>query len=223
MSEKPPKKEEEKKLDKPLTKDLRLDEKRNKKELKKLKKKLEKKLAKVEGYPDRGLETWFRLSSKNLYTRRQIVDTKSSILITVNSIIISVILGSLYTELDNDPHLIFGIVPMIITNLVSIAFAIFATRPEMKRSAYSKDKVMDKTATLMTFDDFYQIPLEEYEWAVQELMEDRNFLYSTIKKDIYYLGLDLSHRYRYIRIAYNVFLWGLVLSLLFFGGCHVFT
>ena len=112
---------------------------------------------------------------------------------------------------------------MIITNLVSIAFAIFATRPEMKRSAYSKDKVMDKTATLMTFDDFYQIPLEEYEWAVQELMEDRNFLYSTIKKDIYYLGLDLSHRYRYIRIAYNVFLWGLVLSLLFFGGCHVFT
>ena len=186
-------------------------------------KKLKKKLAKVEGYPDRGLETWFRLSSKNLYTRRQIVDTKSSILITVNSIIISVILGSLYTELDNDPHLIFGIVPMIITNLVSIAFAIFATRPEMKRSAYSKDKVIDKSATLMTFDDFYQIPLEEYEWAVQRMMEDRNFLYSTIKKDIYYLGLDLSHRYRYIRIAYNVFLWGLVLSLLFFGGCHVFT
>ena len=215
MSDKLSNKEEEEQLDKKVRKELNFDKNRYKK--------LKKKLAKVEGYPDRGLETWFRLSSKNLYTRRQIVDTKSSILITVNSIIISVILGSLYTELDNDPHLIFGIVPMIITNLVSIAFAIFATRPEMKRSAYSKDKVIDKSATLMTFDDFYQIPLEEYEWAVQRMMEDRNFLYSTIKKDIYYLGLDLSHRYRYIRIAYNVFLWGLVLSLLFFGGCHVFT
>lgn len=215
MSDKLSNKEEEEQLDKKVRKELNFDKNRYKK--------LKKKLAKIEGYPDRGLETWFRLSSKNLYTRRQIVDTKSSILITVNSIIISVILGSLYTELDNDPHLIFGIVPMIITNLVSIAFAIFATRPEMKRSAYSKDKVIDKSATLMTFDDFYQIPLEEYEWAVQRMMEDRNFLYSTIKKDIYYLGLDLSHRYRYIRIAYNVFLWGLVLSLLFFGGCHVFT
>jgi len=214
MSDKLSNKEEEQ-LDRKVRKELNLDKNRYKK--------LKKKLAKIEGYPDRGLETWFRLSSKNLYTRRQIVDTKSSILITVNSIIISVILGSLYTELDNDPHLIFGIVPMIITNLVSIAFAIFATRPEMKRSAYSKEKVIDKSATLMTFDDFYQIPLEEYEWAVQELMEDRNFLYSTIKKDIYYLGLDLSHRYRYIRIAYNVFLWGLVVSLLFFGGCHIFA
>ena len=31
---------------------------------------LKKKLAKVEGFPERGVETWFRLASKNLYTRR---------------------------------------------------------------------------------------------------------------------------------------------------------
>ena len=116
MSDKLSNKEEEEQLDKKVRKELNFDKNRYKK--------LKKKLAKIEGYPDRGLETWFRLSSKNLYTRRQIVDTKSSILITVNSIIISVILGSLYTELDNDPHLIFGIVPMIITNLVSIALSL---------------------------------------------------------------------------------------------------
>jgi len=37
---------------------------------------LQKKLAKVESIPERGIETWYRLASKNLYTRRQIVDTK---------------------------------------------------------------------------------------------------------------------------------------------------
>ncbi len=214
MSEKSSNKKEEKGLDKLLRKELNID----KDKLKSLKKKL----SKVEGFPDRGLETWFRLSSKNLYTRRQIVDTKSSILITINSIIISVVLGSLYTQLDEDPHLIYGIVPMVITNLVSIAFAIFATRPKKERTSFSKDKVTDKSASLMTFDDFYQVSLADYEWAVEEMMSDRKFLYDTIKRDIYYLGLDLSHRYKFIRIAYNVFLWGLSISIFFFGACHVF-
>ena len=59
-------------------------------------KKLKKKLVKAESRPERGTETWFRLASKNLYTRLQIVDTKANILITANAIIISVVLGSLY-------------------------------------------------------------------------------------------------------------------------------
>ena len=207
-------KKEAKELDKALQKELNID----KDKLKSLKKKL----AKVEGFPERGIETWFRLTSKNLYTRRQIVDTKSSILITVNSIIISVVLGSLYTQLDDDPHLVFGIVPMIITNLISIAFAIFATRPALKKGQITKEKIKTKSASLMTFDDFYKVTEEEYEWAVEEMMTDRKFLYSTIKKDVYYLGVDLSHRYKYIQIAYNVFLVGLIISVLLFGGCHVF-
>jgi len=213
MEEKSPSKKEQKAIDKILISELNLD----KDKLKVLKKKL----AKVEGFPERGLETWFRLSSKNLYTRRQIVDTKSSILITINSIIISVILGSLYTQLDDDPHLIYGIIPMTITNLVSIAFAVFATRPKIREGKFSKEKVANKSASLMTFDDFSNVTLEEYEWAVEEMMTDRVFLYNTIKKDIYYLGLDLNHRYKFIRIAYNVFLWGLTISIFFFGMCHV--
>ena len=214
MSEELSKKQSDKDLDKLLRKEMNIDKDRLKA--------LKKKLSKVEGFPDRGLETWFRLSSKNLYTRRQIVDTKSSILITINSIIISVILGSLYTQLDEDPHLIYGIVPMILTNLFSIAFAIFATRPKMERTSFSKQNVVDKSASLMTFDDFYQVPLEDFEWAVQEMMVDRDFLYDTIKRDIYYLGLDLSHRYKFIRIAYNIFLWGLTISIILFGACHLF-
>jgi hypothetical protein len=108
----------DKKIEKALMSEMNID----KEALKKLKKKLEK----VEGVPERGIETWFRLASRNLYIRRQIVDTKSNILVTVNSIILSVILGSLYAKLDDDPHLIWAITPKILTNIVSMAFAIFA-------------------------------------------------------------------------------------------------
>ncbi len=203
----------DKKIDKALMAEMKID----KEALKKLKKKLQK----VEGMPERGIETWFRLASKNLYARRQIVDTKSNILVTVNSIIISVILGSLYTRLDENPHLVWAITPMIITNILSMAFAIFATRPKMGKGTFSNEEVQDGNVSLMTFDDFYRMPEGEYEQAIEKIMSDRKFLYKTIKKDIFHLGLELSKRYRNIRISYDIFLVGLIVSVWMFATCYI--
>ncbi|MFT5998413.1 MAG: hypothetical protein ACI81P_000866 [Neolewinella sp.] len=187
--------------------------------LKQLKKQLKKE---KEGVPEKGIETWFRLASKNLYTRRSIVDTKSNILVTVNSIIMSIVLGSLYTRLDQDPHLLWAIGPMVLTNIASMTFAIFATRPKVQRGTFSSEEIAAGTAGLMTFDDFYKMPIEEYEIAITRVMEDRDFLYATIKRDIHRLGVDLSRRYSMIRISYDIFLAGIIISVSMFGACHVF-
>ena len=181
---------------------------------------LKKKLAKVEGYPERGVETWYRLASKNLYTRRSIVDTKSNILITVNAIMISAIMGSFYPRLNDDPHLIYGIVPIILGNLISMIYAILATRPKVGTGEFSDTAVHQKKASLMTFDDYYKMPLEIYETALDEMMETGDFLYDTIKRDLHRLGVDLSERYKSIRTAYNVFLIGLIIGLFAFSLCH---
>jgi hypothetical protein len=185
-------------------------------------KKLKKQLKKTDSIPEKGIETWFRLASKNLYTRRSIVDTKSNILVTVNSIIMSIVLGSLYARLDQDPHLVWAIGPMVLTNITSMTFAIFATRPRIQKGVFSSEEIATGTAGLMTFDDFYKMPQAEYEAAISRIMEDRDFLYGTIKRDIHRLGLDLSRRYRMIRISYDVFLIGIIISVLMFGACHVF-
>ena len=182
---------------------------------------LQKKLAKVESIPERGIETWYRLASKNLFTRRQIVDTKSNILITINAIMISATLGNLYPLLGTDPHLIYGIVPLTIGNLFSIMYAIIATRPTLGVGTFSKEEVQQGKASLMTFDDYYKMPEEDYEEALEEMVQDRGFLYGTIKRDLHHLGVDLSHRYASIRLAYNIFLIGLVLGVIAFGGCHI--
>tara|TARA_R110001599_G_scaffold68366_3_gene192574 strand:+ start:1276 stop:1875 length:600 start_codon:yes stop_codon:yes gene_type:complete len=196
-------------------------EKENEKKLEKREKKRLKAIKKLEGYPDRGIETWFKLASKNLYTRRQIVDTKSNILITINAIILSVVLGSLYPKLDDDPHLLWGIIPMVLTNVISIAYATVATRPKMSTGVFTKQDIESKTSALMTFDDFYKMSLEDYEHAIGELMQNGTFLYRTITRDIHRLGVDLSKRYKNIQIAYNVFLTGLIISVIVFGLCHM--
>ena len=79
-----------------------------------------------------------------------------------------------------------------------------------------------RSVRLMTFDDFYKMAETEYEKAVDKTMVDKEFLYATIKKDIYHLGVDLSKRYRNIRIAYDVYLLGLIVSTLKFAVCHIF-
>jgi hypothetical protein len=36
-------------------------------------------------------------------------------------------------------------------------------------------------------------------------------------KDVYFLGVVLARKYRYLRISYSIFMFGLIISLLAFG------
>ena len=185
-----------------------------KEELKKLKKKLQK----AEGRPERGIETWFRLASKNLYARLQIVDTKANILITANAIIISMVLGTLYSRLDDDPHLIYAVGGMVVTNVISITFAILATIPKAWMKNAVKGKLRD--TDLMTFDDFHDMSLADYQDSVMSVIEQGDTLYPSIIADIHRLGVSLAAKYKLIRISYLVFLYGIIISVMLFGICH---
>jgi len=182
-------------------------------------KKLKKKLLKAESRPERGIETWFRLASKNLYTRLQIVDTKANILITTNAIIISVVLGSLYPKLNEDPHMIFAVGGIVLTNILSISFAILATIP--KAWAQKPNITYLEGAHIMTFEDFSGMQLKDFRESVMKTMEDGNTLYPSIITDIHGLGVKLARKYRLIRFSYLVFLYGIIISVFLFALCHV--
>ena len=70
----------------------------NKEELKSLKKKL----SKIEPRPEKGVETLFRLLSKNQYTLNAMIDRKSNILISINALILSIVLGTVLDQLDKE-------------------------------------------------------------------------------------------------------------------------
>ena len=58
---------------------------------------------------------------------------------------------------------------------------------------------------------------EEYEWAVKEMMKDSNYLYSSMIRDKYSLGRVIGKKYRLLRIAYTVFMVGIILSSILFA------
>jgi predicted metal-dependent HD superfamily phosphohydrolase len=182
-------------------------------ELVKLRSKLEKdKLQK----PDRGIETMFRTTSQNHLMLSQMADNKANILITINSIILSVVVSVLVRKLEENPNLVVPTIMLITVCLTTTVFAILATRPNLSAGRFTRDDVKSKKTNLLFFGNFHGMDIGEYEWSMKEMMKDSDYLYGSLIKDIYYLGKVLGTKYKYLRIAYNIFMFGFVVSIISF-------
>ena len=58
--------------------------------------------------------------------------------------------------------------------------------------------------------------LEDYEWGMREMLDDSEYLYGSLIRDIYFLGIVLGKKYRLLRISYTIFMFGLAVSVLLF-------
>ena len=58
--------------------------------------------------------------------------------------------------------------------------------------------------------------LEEFEWGMNEMMKDRDYLYGSLTKDLYFLGLVLNRKYSLLRTTYTVFMIGIIVSVIAF-------
>ena len=56
--------------------------------------------------------------------------------------------------------------------------------------------------------------LEDFDWGFHEMMKDKDFLYGSLIKDLYFLGKVLGRKYQLLRIAYTVFMYGIIASVL---------
>lgn len=168
--------------------------------------------------PERGIETMFRVTLSNHTKLSQIADSKANILLSVNSIIISVALSTLVPKLDapSNSHLIIPTFIMIMFSVVSIILSIMSTRPKVSSGTFTRKEIEDKKVNLLFFGNFYKMPVDEYVWAMKEMMNDRKYLYDAMIKDLYYLGVVLNRKYKLLRLTYTVFTIGIVVSVITF-------
>ena len=169
--------------------------------------------------PERGIETMFRVTLRNHITLSNIADTKANILLSVNAIIVSLVLSNLVSKLDNpsNDYLIWPTVIFVMFTVVSIVLSILATRPNVTSGKFTKEDVANKKVNLLFFGNFHKMSLDDFEWAMGEMMQDRNYLYSSMKKDLYFLGKVLDKKYKILRLTYSVFMIGIIVSVIAFG------
>ncbi|MEO8253137.1 MAG: Pycsar system effector family protein [Flavobacterium sp.] len=194
------------------------------KEIKKSKKDKSSKKTKIPK-PDRGIDTLFRVTLSNHTRLSGIADSKANILLSVNAIIISVALSTIVPKLDSpsNAHLVIPTFIMLMFSVISIVFAILSTRPKVTTGTFTRQDIEDRKVNLLFFGNFYKMPLDEYEWAVNEMMKDNTYLYNSMIKDLYYLGIVLDRKYKLLRITYNIFMFGIVISFFTFFFAFYFT
>lgn len=171
---------------------------------------------------ERGVETMFRVTSTNHLELSSLADNKANIMISVNSIIISIVVTVLIRKLEEFPNYVIPTILLIATCLTAMVFAILATRPKVTQGVVTREDISNKKGNLLYFGNFYRMSLPEYKEGMHALMDDGDYLYDNMITDIYYLGKVLSQKYRFLRKSYNIFMFGFVISVLSFVVATIF-
>lgn len=172
--------------------------------------------------PERGIETMFRISSNNHQRLSDMADNKAHIMITTTSIIMSVLISVLLRRLEEDPHLAIPTISLLAVSVVTMVFSILATRPNLPKGTFTTRDVDEKKVNLLFFGNFYAMPFEAYNYGMQKMMEDREYLYGSLIRDVYSQGIVLGKKYKLLRMAYNIFMLGVVVSVVGFVVASIF-
>ncbi|MDR6406153.1 putative metal-dependent HD superfamily phosphohydrolase [Chryseobacterium ginsenosidimutans] len=198
------------------------------KNIKKIEKKLEKEEDKKESSEnkkekesksDRSVDTLFRVTLNNHTRLSDIADSKANILLSVNAIIISVCLSVLVPKLDTpkNSHLIIPTFLLLFSSVLTIIFAILSTKPNVTKTKFTNQDVTDRKVNLLFFGNFNRMIFDDYSYAMKDLIKDREYIYDSMVKDLYYLGKVLDRKYRLLSVTYKIFMAGIIISVLSFG------
>ncbi len=179
-------------------------------------KKLKKSLLGIKSRDDKGIQTMFRTTSRNHYTLNQMVDSKANIMISVNAIILSLIISRIMGQvqtwcLHNSPILI-----MLVTCSISIVFAVLAIRPAKSHGEFTEEEIRNRQGNLLYFGNYHNMSFRDYQWGMLQLIKDGDNLYTTMIRDLYFLGQMLERKYRHIRFSLNIFMIGFTIAVVLF-------
>lgn len=159
----------------------------------------------------------FRIMASNQANLSHMADNKAHIMISVNSIILSIIIGVLGKQLEDHTNLIIPTVVLVLVCVGAIVFSILATRPNVTTGKFTREDIQNKKTNLLFFGNFFKMSLTDYDWAMQEMLNDKQYLYSSMIKDNYFLGVVLAKKYKFLRISYTIFMYGIIISMLAFA------
>lgn len=199
---------------------LELIESKNKQE-KKLKKEEHKARMKAKfknDNPERSIQTLFRITLRNHIKLSDIADTKANILLSVNAIIISLAIANLIPKLEaaSNKHLLIPSLVLILFSVASIILSIMSTRPNVTSGEFTREQVKNRQVNLLFFGNYHKMPFDQFKWAMNELIKDKDYVYEMLMLDLHLLGKVLHHKYRLLRLTYTVFMVGIILSVIAF-------
>jgi hypothetical protein len=162
------------------------------KHIKNLESKMEKLNEKLLQKPSRGIETMFRTTSRNHLQLSAMADSKANIMISINTIVISVVLSASAGRMADFPNLVLPVTVLSLVCLTTIVLSVLATRPQVSEGKFTREDILNKKTNLLFFGNFHGMDIEDYQWGVSEMMKNADYLYSSLTRDVFFLGKVLG-------------------------------
>lgn len=176
----------------------------------------------------RGIETLYRSLYNYHINLTSIADNKANMMISINTIIISIVItlfGTGFTFSSEDAfgsvRFVFPMAFLLITSLLAVVFAILSARPTV--TSKEKYELSRKDSSILFFGNFAQLQLNEFVDRIKELKQEKEELYDSMSIDIYYLGSVLVKKYNYLSWSYNIFMFGMVICAVGFVVIMLFS
>lgn len=178
----------------------------------------------------RGVDTLYRSNYRNHINLSSIADGKANMMISINTIMISVIVtlsGASFSMSKSEivEHLRFTvpILILLVGSLASVIFAVLSARPKVTSKNVDSKKVFEDKLSLLYFGNFLKIPKQKFIDHMNELKQDQHILYDSMSKDLYNLGGVLQKKYSLLTISYNIFITSLSLTVIAFLVIFIYT
>ncbi|MBR9921822.1 MAG: HD domain-containing protein [Bacteroidetes bacterium] len=165
----------------------------------------------------RGVETMYRVTYRTHVNLSSIADNKANIMLSINAIIISIVVSTLVPGFGTNPKLIIPTVILLAVCLTAVVYATLSTRPKVTEGKFSREDIEQKRSNLLFFGNYYNMDLEDFHWGMMEMIKDNDFLYSSMTRDLYFLGKVLAKKYRFLSICYTIFMYGLIGAVVAFA------
>jgi len=137
----------------------------------------DKEKAKLAKYDARGAQTLYRTLSRNHYNLLKMIDNKASIILTVNSIIISLIMGAMYLA-DTEHKVSMNIVASILirSNLISMILAVLSMLPHR----YLNKHLSGNYKGTLYAGNFYKLSLDEFKAEFRRITDSGHSIYLSL-------------------------------------------
>lgn len=176
----------------------------------------------------RGIETLYRSVYDYHINLTSIADNKANIMISINTIIISLVItlfGTGFTFSTGDEvgsiRFVFPMAFLLLTSLLAVVFAILSARPNV--TSKEKYELTKKESSILFFGNFAQLGIKEFVEQLKLLKADKEELYDNMSVDIYHLGSVLVKKYRFLTWSYNIFMGGMITCAVGFIVIMIFS
>lgn len=167
--------------------------------------------------------TIIKTSSRNQVDLTSIADKKAGIMITVNSILLTLLIPMFASYLFDFSRFIIPIAILTVTCGLTILLATLAIRPTQVKGAITSEKIQSGQKSIFYFKNFSKMKKSEFTTEVRNLITQNSSFEQSVFTDLYDVGVKLDRTFIRLRWCYTVFGSGILLTMISFLLSIAFT